>query len=67
MEQNKFEKYLLEFLNEVNAFRPKYEAMSQKIEERLDKSLEVYASQVEKACGYLINRTPYYQMRRLKL
>lgn len=67
MAQNKFEEYLLEFLEEVNNFRPKYEAMSQKIEERLDKSLDNYAKQLERACGYLINRTPYYQVRRLKL
>lgn len=67
MGQNKFEQYLLEFLDEVNNFKPKYTIISQRIEERLNKSLETYAKQLEQACGYLIDRSPTYQIWRLKL
>ena len=41
--------------------------MTSKVEERLEKSLDNYTEQLERACGYLVNKTPYYQIRRLKL
>ena len=63
-----FKEYLLDFQKNVDNFTTnKEKILESRVLERLEKSFISYSNQLEKACGYLINRKPSYQLWRLKI
>ena len=64
MSMNNFETYLLEFKESVNNFKGK-KKMSKYIEERLDKSFNLYCKTLEEACNFTLNKKEYQSLKTL--
>ena len=64
MSMNNFETYLLEFKESVNNFKGK-KKMSKYIEERLDKSFNLYCKTLEEVCNFTLNKKEYQSLKTL--
>lgn len=59
---NNFERYLLEFKESVDNFKGK-KKMSKYIEERLDKSFNMYYNTLIEVCNYTLNKKAYQSIK----
>lgn len=64
MVSNKFISELTTFKENVDKFSNDRD-LEKYVEQRLDKTLEFYISEVERCCDYLIDKSLVYQIRRL--
>ena len=61
---NNFKDYLLDFKQSVDNFKGK-KRMSMYIEERLDKSFNMYYNTLVEVCNYTLNKEPYQSMKKI--
>ena len=57
-----FKYYLLEFKDSVNNFKGK-KKMGEYIEERLDKSFNLYCKTLQNICNFTLNQKPYKSLK----
>lgn len=61
---NNFKFYLLEFKDCVNNFKGK-QKMTNYIEDRLDKSFNLYCKSLEEICNFTLNKSAYQSLKTL--
>lgn len=58
------ETILFDFKKNVDKFKGKG-VMVDLVQERLDKSFELYCSKLEEVCGYILKKDPFVAMRKI--
>lgn len=61
---NNFKDYLLEFKKCVDNFKGK-KNMTKYIEERLDKSFNLYYNTLVEVCNFVLNKEPYQSIKQI--
>ena len=61
---NNFEKYLLEFKEQVDNFKGK-KLLEKKVLQRLELSYELYRKSIDELYGYTLSKDPYKQIKKL--
>lgn len=61
---NNFEKYLLDFREQVDNFKGK-KLLDKKVEHRLELSYELYRKSIDELYGYVLSKDPYKQINKL--
>lgn len=58
------ERVLFDFKKNVDNFKGR-DVMIDLVQERLDKSFELYCSKLEEVCGYVLKKDPFVAMRKI--
>lgn len=59
-----FERYLLEFKEEVDNFKGR-KLLEKKVAQRLELSYELYSKNINDVYGYVLQQNPYTQLKKL--